>query len=179
MLPLMIAVLTSFIISQGLSMSIYDVMLSIKDLPYLPSLRSNELYHKRAIDVMSAQYEHLSMECTLRDIALVVEHSQQTTKVPVIDEDFNLFGQVAIANLKKYLRKRHSEALSGFDQHARDMVEAYFYRLAEISGTSYYGRKVNNRRRMSIFVSKNIDNGYLRNLYIEGTDDPQVMEFWG
>jgi chloride channel 2 len=72
MLPLLIAVIISHILSQGLSMSIYDVLLDMKGLPYLPALRSQDLYDKNAIDLMSTDYNFLTFDSNLRDIGKVI-----------------------------------------------------------------------------------------------------------
>jgi chloride channel 2 len=92
MVPLLSAVLISFIISGGLSMSIYDVMLDIKELPYLPALKTQELYDKEAKDIMQTNHSYLKLESTLRDLAIILENKTNLIKIPVIDEESNLHG---------------------------------------------------------------------------------------
>ena len=48
MVPLLLAVLLSYAISNSLAMSIFDVILDMKDLPYLPSLRGVDHYQMNA-----------------------------------------------------------------------------------------------------------------------------------
>lgn len=46
--PVLIGVLVSYAISNSLAMSVFDVLLDMKNLPYLPALRSVEHYNLTA-----------------------------------------------------------------------------------------------------------------------------------
>ena len=91
MIYLLVGTLVSFIVSQGLSMSIYDVMMDMKGLPYLPALRSSELYVLHARDLMTTDYNFLTFDSNLRDVGKVIQRSiKQFLRVPIIDQDHNL-----------------------------------------------------------------------------------------
>jgi chloride channel 2 len=50
---LLITCLIANLIGQGLSMGIFDVLLAIKNLPYLPAIKSNDSYSMSAGDLMN------------------------------------------------------------------------------------------------------------------------------
>jgi len=72
MIYLLVGTLVSFIVSQGLSMSIYDVMMDMKGLPYLPALRSSGLYVLHARDLMTTEYNFLTFDSNMRDVGKVI-----------------------------------------------------------------------------------------------------------
>lgn len=53
MIPVLIGVLTSYIVANSFSMSIFDVIIEIKNLPFLPALASVHKYNKTAGDIMN------------------------------------------------------------------------------------------------------------------------------
>ena len=52
-LPVMLAVLLANLVCQNLSPSIYDSIIQIKNLPYLPDIRKDTTYNTFAKDIMS------------------------------------------------------------------------------------------------------------------------------
>lgn len=82
LLPVLLVTLISFSVSSMLSPSIYDLILELKSLPYIPSL-SAASYNKKAIDVMQRKLFFLTYsstysealkilsDCTYRHIPLV------------------------------------------------------------------------------------------------------------
>ena len=51
---MLVGVLVSFAISHTLSVSIYDLLLKKKKLPYLPALKPSRLYHSNAEDLIDS-----------------------------------------------------------------------------------------------------------------------------
>ena len=53
-LPFMlVGVLTSYSISNLISSSIYDLLITLKKIPYMPSIKNTEIYTKHARDIMN------------------------------------------------------------------------------------------------------------------------------
>lgn len=59
MIPVLLGVLLSYAISNSLGPSIFDVLLDMKDLPYLPAINSNENYSLKAGDMMNHKFEYI------------------------------------------------------------------------------------------------------------------------
>jgi len=52
MLPVLLAVLMAYVTNAALSISVYEMMLRSKRLPYLPAIRSKKMYSLTAADIM-------------------------------------------------------------------------------------------------------------------------------
>lgn len=53
MIPVLLSVLVAYAISQVFSLGIFEVMTDMRNLPYLPSLKSVEHYKLEAKDIMN------------------------------------------------------------------------------------------------------------------------------
>jgi chloride channel 2 len=53
MIPVLIGVLMSYAVANALAMSIFDVILEMKNIPFLPTLTSVSTYNKTAGDLMN------------------------------------------------------------------------------------------------------------------------------
>jgi H+/Cl- antiporter ClcA len=60
MIPILVGVLLSYAVSNSLAMSVYDVMLEMKNLPFLPSLTSVSTYNHTARDLMNKNFLYLT-----------------------------------------------------------------------------------------------------------------------
>lgn len=65
---MMVGVLIAFALGNGLSMSIYDVLLDLKGLPYLPALKPYHLYEFEAKDIMTQHHLFIYDTASLLDI---------------------------------------------------------------------------------------------------------------
>jgi len=59
MIPVLLGVLLSYAISNSLCVSIFDVLLDMKDLPYLPAIRNSENYSLKAGNLMTKKFNFI------------------------------------------------------------------------------------------------------------------------
>ncbi|XP_015727380.1 chloride channel protein 2 isoform X1 [Coturnix japonica] len=78
-LPVMIAVILANAVAQSLQPSLYDSIIRIKKLPYLPELGwgHHEKYNMRVEDIMVRDVPYVSLNCKYRDL----QHVLQSTKM--------------------------------------------------------------------------------------------------
>lgn len=136
MIPLLMSVLLSYAISQGLAMSIFDVLLDMKDLPYLPALSSVEHYHMTAKNIMSKNFLYLTKDSELSDIIVLLQHLGPRAKsIPIVnsDEDKLLMYSVQAQSLRKYLFQYYTAVSHTFDTETRNKLNKYFYSIYSIS----------------------------------------------
>jgi chloride channel 2 len=117
MIPMIVGVLFSYAFGNAFSMSIYDLLLNIKGLPYLPNLKPSELYNFKARDVMNTQIPILKMRCTLYDLYKITLENEQLkmTKIPIVDEANKLIAELNMSEIKKYVSHNLPESsLNGF-----------------------------------------------------------------
>ncbi len=105
-IPVMIAVLTSYLVGNVFSMSFFDVSIYMRKLPMMASLMAKENYEKRAADLMTMNYPSISRDADRGEILTIFARLGEINKammLPVVDEEKMLVGAVKIERLLKYL----------------------------------------------------------------------------
>uniref|UniRef100_A0A673YFD1 Chloride voltage-gated channel 2 n=1 Tax=Salmo trutta TaxID=8032 RepID=A0A673YFD1_SALTR len=133
-LPVMIAVILANAVAQSLQPSLYDSIIRIKKLPYLPELGwgHHEKYNIRVEDIMIRDVTYITLNCCYRDLhdVLLAGHLK-TLALLESSESMILLGSIERAQLQALLslqlgRPRRLEYL-------RDRATAEKKRLSMIS----------------------------------------------
>jgi chloride channel 2 len=136
MIPVLFAVVIAYAISNNLSNSIFDVLLDMKDLPYLPGLRDIELYNQTAGDIMNTKFLYLTKQSRLKDIAVLLQSLGSRSKsIPVVEseDDKVLVYTVQAQSLRKYLFSCYSQISDELPVEIREQMNRYFSSLYSIS----------------------------------------------
>ncbi|XP_063116565.1 chloride channel protein 2 isoform X6 [Cavia porcellus] len=77
-LPVMIAVILANAVAQSLQPSLYDSIIRIKKLPYLPELGwgRHQQYRVRVEDIMVRDVPYVALNCTFRDLRLALHRTK-------------------------------------------------------------------------------------------------------
>ncbi|XP_059186724.1 chloride channel protein 2c isoform X1 [Centropristis striata] len=105
-LPVMIAVILANAVAQSLQPSLYDSIIRIKKLPYLPELGwgHHEKYNIRVEDIMVRDVRYITLNCTYRDLhnVLLTGHLKTLALVESA-ESMILLGSIERAQLQALL----------------------------------------------------------------------------
>uniref|UniRef100_A0A672ZEH2 Chloride channel 2c n=1 Tax=Sphaeramia orbicularis TaxID=375764 RepID=A0A672ZEH2_9TELE len=105
-LPVMIAVILANAVAQSLQPSLYDSIIRIKKLPYLPELGwgHHEKYNIRVEDIMVRDVRYITLNCTYRDLhnVLLTGHLKTLALVESA-ESMILLGSIERAQLQSLL----------------------------------------------------------------------------
>ncbi|KAI4789597.1 hypothetical protein KUCAC02_035144, partial [Chaenocephalus aceratus] len=105
-LPVMIAVILANAVAQSLQPSLYDSIIRIKKLPYLPELGwgHHEKYNIRVEDIMIRDVRYITLNCCYRDLhnVLLTGHLKTLALVESI-ESMILLGSIERAQLQALL----------------------------------------------------------------------------
>uniref|UniRef100_A0A8C6UYG4 Chloride channel 2c n=1 Tax=Neogobius melanostomus TaxID=47308 RepID=A0A8C6UYG4_9GOBI len=108
-LPIMIAVILANAVAQALQPSIYDSIIRIKKLPYLPELGWGhpEKYNIRVEDIMVRDVRYITLNCTYRDLhnVLLTGHLKTLALVETV-ESMILLGSIERAQLQSLLSQQ-------------------------------------------------------------------------
>eukprot|EP00742_Colponemidia_sp_Colp-10_P010161 GILJ01011137.1.p1 GENE.GILJ01011137.1~~GILJ01011137.1.p1 ORF type:complete len:802 (+),score=102.18 GILJ01011137.1:95-2500(+) len=117
LLAILITVLLAYSIGSAVSVSIYDMLLDVKGLPYLPALQTSSLYSRDASDIMSTNLFPLVMNCSQKDAEKVLEQSP-FFYIPLVDNasNMNFVGAVLRSRLESYLLTRRRKMEEQFEQ---------------------------------------------------------------
>ncbi|XP_009998437.1 PREDICTED: chloride channel protein 2 [Chaetura pelagica] len=101
-LPVMIAVILANAVAQSLQPSLYDSIIRIKKLPYLPELGwgHHEKYNVRVEDIMVRDIRYVTLNCKYRDLQHIL-HSTKMKSLPLVEsaESMILLGSIERAQV--------------------------------------------------------------------------------
>ncbi|XP_074539749.1 chloride channel protein 1 [Halichoeres trimaculatus] len=105
-LPMMVAVILANMVAQGLQPSLYDSIIQVKKLPYLPELALGHIskYNIFVEDIMVRKVRFLSSQSTFRELNHLLESSTLKT-IPLVDskESMILLGSIERTELQAVL----------------------------------------------------------------------------
>uniref|UniRef100_H3D9X1 Chloride channel 2c n=1 Tax=Tetraodon nigroviridis TaxID=99883 RepID=H3D9X1_TETNG len=110
-LPVMIAVILANAVAQSLQPSLYDSIIRIKKLPYLPELGwgHHEKYNIRVEDIMVRDVRYITLNCCYRDLQNVLMVGHLKTLALVESAGF-LLGSIERAQLQSLLSQQLGRA---------------------------------------------------------------------
>ncbi|XP_048203214.1 LOW QUALITY PROTEIN: chloride channel protein 2 [Perognathus longimembris pacificus] len=132
-LPVMIAVILANAVAQSLQPSLYDSIIRIKKLPYLPELGwgRHQQYRVRVEDIMVRDVPHVALSCTFRDLRVAL-HRTKGRMLALVEspESMILLGsiersqvvallgaQLSPARRRRHLQERRREAQASPPPH--------------------------------------------------------------
>ncbi|XP_059205197.1 chloride channel protein 1-like [Centropristis striata] len=85
-LPMMVAVILANMVAQGLQPSLYDSIIQVKKLPYLPELGFGHMsqYNIFVEDIMVRKVKFVSSQSTYREVKLLLD-SSLISSIPLVD----------------------------------------------------------------------------------------------
>uniref|UniRef100_A0A8B9JKT3 Chloride channel, voltage-sensitive 2b n=1 Tax=Astyanax mexicanus TaxID=7994 RepID=A0A8B9JKT3_ASTMX len=108
-LPIMIAVILANAVAQSLQPSIYDSIIRIKKLPYLPELGwgHHEKYNIRVEDIMVRDVRYITLNCTYRDLHdVLLTERLKTLALVESTESMILLGSIERSQLQALLSQQ-------------------------------------------------------------------------
>ncbi|CAI2387407.1 unnamed protein product [Moneuplotes crassus] len=130
MIPVLIGVIISYAISNALGNSIFDTLLDLKDLPYLPTIRT-ECFKLKAEDIMKVNFDYLRIDSKISDLNGLI--SAQQRMIPVINKEGCLAFSIDIQYLRKYLINYYQMNQHCFSYSVRDTLNIYFNYIRSIN----------------------------------------------
>ncbi|NXA41895.1 CLCN1 protein, partial [Eudromia elegans] len=110
-LPMMVAVILANMVAQSLQPSLYDSIIQVKKLPYLPDLGWNHIskYNIFVEDIMVQDVKFVSSNCKYRDLKSLLQSTTVKT-LPLVDspESMILLGSVERSELQALLQRHIS-----------------------------------------------------------------------
>ncbi|XP_049630291.1 chloride channel protein 1 [Suncus etruscus] len=110
-LPMMVAVILANMVAQSLQPSLYDSIIQVKKLPYLPDLGWNQLSKFTIFveDIMVRDVKFVSSSCTYGELKALLQTTTVKT-LPLVDskESMTLLGSVERSELQNLLQRHLS-----------------------------------------------------------------------
>eukprot|EP00063_Salmo_salar_P058073 XP_014032908.1 PREDICTED: chloride channel protein 1-like isoform X4 [Salmo salar] len=138
-LPMMVAVILANMVAQGLQPSLYDSIIQIKKLPYLPELGFGHIsqYNIFVEDIMVRKVKFLSLQSTYRELIYLLDSISLKT-IPLVDstDSMILLGSIDRSELHALCdwwlsaeRRifRQEQCLQEQNQYAKDSWESFAF----------------------------------------------------
>ena len=118
-MPILVSTVIAYSVAGLFTISLYDMLMEINDLPYLPRVKPAEVYRLRARDTMHTDFPFLSLRSTGADaLALIsskrsaAEDASTIAQFPLVDcpERMVLLGAVSRDDLEAFVLKRSSSS---------------------------------------------------------------------
>ncbi|OBS80315.1 hypothetical protein A6R68_21489, partial [Neotoma lepida] len=143
-LPMMVAVILANMVAQSLQPSLYDSIIQVKKLPYLPDLGWNQLSKFTIFveDIMVRDVKFVSASCTYGELRNLLQTTTVKT-LPLVDskDSMILLGSVERSELQSLLQ-RHlcaERRLRAAQDMARKLSELPFDGKPRLTGEWYPG----------------------------------------
>lgn len=139
-IPVIIAVLIANAISQTLELSIYDSIIQIKKLPFLPPILSTSsvAHHIHVEDIMVRDIAYIWRNCTYRDLKNLLKSHKNIQSFPLVDDGSNmiLLGSVQRQELAHIANQRLSRERRLQEVRRRYSIQDTLMQVAEKAAKS-------------------------------------------
>ncbi|XP_004474190.1 chloride channel protein 1 [Dasypus novemcinctus] len=161
-LPMMVAVILANMVAQSLQPSLYDSIIQVKKLPYLPDLGWNQLSKFTIFveDIMVRDVKFVSASCTYGELQTLLQTTTVKT-LPLVDskDSMILLGSVERAELQSLLQHHlcAERRLRAAQDMARKLSELPYDGKVRQAGERLHGIQSQGRPESFAFVDEDED----------------------
>lgn len=105
MVPTLAAVLTSVIVANGINRSLYDTLIIMKELPYMPHMRRDRSPSQKVHEVMRTNVVALRQRTTLGEIRVALDTYTTFDSFPIVTNSGLLLGAIRRRSLLNLMNK--------------------------------------------------------------------------
>ena len=107
-LPFMlVGVFSSYAVTTLLSSSIYDLLITLKKIPYIASIRDTEIYAMHASDIMAIAHSLHSVVSMRKMWKTLICNISILEVVPIVDSSGFIIGEVPIRKIIEFIREEY------------------------------------------------------------------------
>jgi len=103
MMPILVAVLLAVIVANSINRSLYDTLILMKNLPYMPNVRQDVFSSQRVTEVMETDLVVVKEKTTTLQLDSVLRESKQLASLPIVSENGSLIGAIRVTQLQALL----------------------------------------------------------------------------
>lgn len=91
-LPMFVGTLAGFIVGTSVTMSLFDTVIQLKGLPFLPAVRSSQKYMQTAGEIMNMSFLFLPKNCCMRDLVSIFKlEGMDRRAIPITESKENKY----------------------------------------------------------------------------------------
>ena len=126
---LLITCLIANLIGQGLSMGIFDVLLAIKNLPYLPAIKSNDSYSMSAGDLMNKIdfVMYIGNTKVIDGLNILSQVPKKyVVNIPILDDKGIIKKTISAQDLYSFLYNKYSNIKKNYTYKIQNYFNEFF-----------------------------------------------------
>lgn len=153
-IPVIIAVLIANAIAQSLDLSIYDSIIQIKKLPFLPSITStSSVAHSILVeDIMVRDIVYVWRQCTYRDLRNVLKRHRQIQSFPLVEASTSM---ILLGSVQRHQLQLQLSRQLGRERRLQEVQRRYS--TQEPFRITHFSQSLGSERHLAAISTSSLD----------------------
>lgn len=123
--PMFTSVVIAYAIGSWLSPSIFDVIIVMRQIPFLPAFKPAKFYEYKAIEIAEKSFVYISESSTLADIQNARKVDKAFVRFPIVNENRKLLADVSSVDIINYLHACYNVDFLKYSQATRTFIMSW------------------------------------------------------
>lgn len=120
--PMFTSTVIAYAIGSWLTPSIFDVIIVMRQIPFLPAFKPAKFYEYKAIEIAEKSFVCITEKSTLKELQEARKFEKTFVRFPIVSEDRKLLADVSINDILNYLQASYNVDFVNFSQDARTYI---------------------------------------------------------
>ena len=120
--PMFTSTVIAYAIGSWLTPSIFDVIIVMRQIPFLPAFKPAKFYEYKAIEIAERGFVCINEESTLRDMQEARKYEKTFVRFPIVSTDRKLLADVSVNDLLNYLQVSYNVEILDISPTARTYI---------------------------------------------------------
>lgn len=121
--PMFTSTVIAYAIGSWLTPSIFDTIIVMRQIPFLPAFKPAKFYEYKAIEIAEKSFVYISEDSTLATLQEVRRADKSFIRFPIVNSDRKLLADVSAVDVVGYLRACYMVDFTKYTQEARKTIE--------------------------------------------------------
>lgn len=119
--PMFTSVVIAYAIGSWLTPSIFDVIIVMRQIPFLPAFKPAKFYEYKAIEIAEKSFVYIDEKSTFADIQKA-RKDKAFVRIPIVNEERKLLADVSSVDAINYLQACYNVDYSKYSQETRTAI---------------------------------------------------------
>ena len=121
--PMFTSTVIAYAIGSWLTPSIFDTIIVMRQIPFLPAFKPAKFYEYKAIEIAEKSFVYISEDSTLATLQEVRRADKSFIRFPIVNSDRKLLADVSAVDVVGYLKACYMIDFTKYTQEARKIIE--------------------------------------------------------
>jgi chloride channel 2 len=120
--PMFTSTVIAYAIGSWLTPSIFDIIIVMRQIPFLPAFKPAKFYEYKAIEIAEKSFVYIQEDCKLKDIQEARKYEKAFVRFPVVNADRKLLADVSVIDILNYLQACYNVDFQRFSPEVRTYI---------------------------------------------------------